>query len=322
MSALYLGPYRQTDINGQVSRFFLNTILSQHDPKSVISRPIYIAHDSGLLSNKIKFNSESNTILCEYDVLIQHMPVEHMQYMPYIAKYHYAFPIIDSLENLGLFEANLGILNYFDKIFVQSNKEKEILEKSINKNKIEIFAPQINIQEFEKIIKQKFKFANYDTTKKFYFIGNINKDESIIKKIIFSMYAATSDHAISPICVFFLDFDSKPDIASLDHEIQNIRKSFGLKEDYRKEIFIFKHFSETELIVAHASCDIYLSINDSQTYYLQELYASLCNNQIISLDNYYDTVMPYQNNQYNYSYGISKRYISTSKLVTTLQNYL
>lgn len=322
MSVLYLGPYRQTDINGQVSRFFLNTILSKYDPGSVVSRPIYLSNEIGLLSKKIKFNTEVTNLVSKYDILVQHMPIEHMQYMPGVAKLHYAFPIIDNLENFGLLADNLSILNYFDKIFVQSNKEKNTLAKIVDGDKIEVFIPQINKEEFNKIIKQKYKFANYESSKKFYFIGNLNKDESIIKKIIFSMYVSTADWDISPICVFFLDFDHKPDIVSLDNEIKNIRKNFGLSEDYGKEIFIFKHFTEAELIVAHGSCDTYLSLNDSQTYYLQELYASICNNQIISLDDVYDTTIPYKNDQYNYAYGITKRYISTNKLINIIKENL
>lgn len=322
MSVLYLGPYRQTDINGQISRFLLNTIIGENTNGSVVSRPIYIDPSRGLLSDKILFNSEHNKILSKYDTLVQHMPVEHMQYMPDIAKEHYAFPMIDNIADFGMYRHNFKILSYFNKIFVQSQKEKQILEQFLDFKKIHIFTPEINIKEFNKIIQQKYQFANYVSSKKFYFIGNLDRDESIIKKIIFSMYAATAGTSVSPVCVFFLDFDNKPDIALIDSHIKKIRSDFGLPEDYRKEIFIFKHFSENELIVAHGSCDIYLSLNDSQTYYLHEKYASLCDNNIISLDDICDTVMPYRNNRYNHTYGMSRRYVSTTKLIKTLKDYL
>lgn len=320
MSVLYIGPYRQTDINGQVSRFFLNSIIEDNCSESVVSRPIYTKPSGGLLSANIVFNTERSPLSSSYDLLVQHMPIEHMQYMPDIATNHYAFPIIDSIENFGLYQSNLKILDYFDKVFVQSEKEKSVLQKYTNN--LEIFSPEISLEEFKKITQQKFQFANYDTTKKIYFIGNIDSDENIIKKIIFSIYASTAKHFAPPICIFFLDFYHKPNITLLDNEIKQIRTSFGLPADHTKEIFIFKHFSESELIVAHGSCDIYLSLNDSQTHYLHEKYASLCNNTIISLDNVYDSVMPYKNDICNYAYGMSRRYVSTNKLISIFKEII
>lgn len=252
------------------------------------------------------------------------MPIAHMQYMPDIAASHYAFPILDTSHNFGINKKLYDILYYYDKIFVMSQLEKQCLLdncSSIDPDKVYIFTPEIDQKAFQQICShKKYEFRNYTGATKFYFIGNMDTDEKIIKKILFSLYCNTKNKTVSPICVFFLDFDTQPDLQKLDDNIKQMKLEFGISTDQSKELFIFKHFTEEDLIVAHNSCDIYLSINEDKTQYLQEQYAKLCNNKVISLDDIFDTTIPHMTKEYNYSYEINKRYISTQKLVSVIRN--
>ena len=324
MNVLYLGPYRQTNDDGQVARFFLNDTVSKYGKKSIVSRPIYLGSQN-VIKNDTVFETENNVLpKKKYDILIQHMTLENIQYMPDIAKKHFVFLILDNVSDLGLIKYDLKILSYFDKIIVQSEKQKELLTDEISelKSKIEIFIPSINIQQFNQICQQKYTFANYIASKKLYFIGNVDKDETIIKKIIFSIYSASNKLSVPPVCVFFLDFDNQPDISKIDNNIKQIRSDFGLGDNQRKELFIFKHFSENELIIAHGSCDIYLSLNENKISYLHEKYASLCGNTILRIDNLSDCAVPFKDEKHNFTYGIMQKHISTEKLASTIREIL
>jgi hypothetical protein len=242
-----------------------------------------------------------------------------------IADEHYAFPILDTSYSFGLSRDNYRILSYFNKIIVQSDIEKDVLITNcdfIDPDKVIKFVPKIDMVEYKKICdKNTYHFANYASNKKFYFIGNLDRDEKTIQKIVFALYSNASYKLIPPICVFFLDFDSKPDIQSLDNNIKKIRNDFGIPDNEGKEIFIFKHFSEEELITAHNSCDIYLSVNENQVYYLHEEYARLCGNTIISLDNIFDSLIPHRTEELNFAYQIQKRYVSVAKLTSVFKEH-
>jgi hypothetical protein len=325
MSVLYLGPYRQTDTNGQISRYFLNSLVDEYGKKYVISRPIYLDNITSLLSKNIAFDTEISTELSnKHCVCVQHMPIAHMQYMPDIADHHYAFPVLDTIDSFGIAKSQLDILLYFNKVIVQSELEKNTLSKNCPgiADRIHIFEPKINKKQYKKICEKKYSFKNYDSVKKLYYIGNMDTDESTIKKILFSLYSATLKNTISPICIFYLDFITKPDIKSLDNNIKQMRLDFGMPENQSKEIFIFKHFSEEDLIIAHNSCDIYLSINENQTQYIHQKYAQLSGNTIIDLDKIYDTTIPYKTPEFSYSMGLTKRYVSVSKLSETIKSII
>lgn len=325
MSTLYIGPYRQTDIDGQISRYFLTSLIQNGG--AVVSMPVYVANPSkGVISKKIVFDTEKIIEKPEkYDTIVQHMDILDMQYMPDVATTHIAFPILDNIANLGLTKFQYDILNYFDKIIVQSEKEKTMLVENCGfaKNKISMFIPDINKKQYLEISKkQKYEFKNYCTNKKLYFIGNVNEDINIIKKIVFSLYHVFTKMSDPPICIFFLDFDNNPDINQLDSDIKQMRANFGMPIDYGREIFIFKHFSEEDLAIGHGSCDIYLSLNEKRTNYLYEHYARLSGNKVISMDDVTDCFSPYYTSNYNYSYGMYKRYISMDRLISTFKELL
>lgn len=324
MNVLYLGPYRQIDDDGQVARFFLNDLVGKYGKDSIVSRPIYI-EPKGVIKKDNIFETEGTPFPNKkYDIFIQHMDPENVQYMPDIAKKHFVFLILDNVSNLGLIRYNLKALSHFDKIILQSEKQKELLVNEIPelKSKIEIFIPSINLQQFNQICQQKYTFANYVMSKKLYFIGNIDKDETIIKKIIFAIYSASSKLSVPPVCVFFLDFDNEPNISKIDNDIKRIRSDFGIGDNQRKELFIFKHFSENELIIGHGSCDIYLSLNENKISYLHEKYASICGNTILRIDDLSDCSVPCKNIKHNFTYGIMQRHISTEKLISIIKDVL
>ena len=317
MSILFIGPYRNTDTLGQVSRLYISQLAKRYGTEDVVSRPVYLSSLHRILPKKIEFITEKTSIAQnQYDICVQHLPLEHIQYMPDVASQHHVFPIIENIEDFGISSSSLDILRFFDNIVVQSKKEASTITTYCPDlaDKISILDTGVDKNNLINYTNNKYVFDNYHHTKKLYFIGNFDEDEGIIKKIIFSLYSSISERPFGAVCVFFLDYYNAPNIELLENNIKNMRSEFGLPTEYGKEIFIFKQFTESEIIAAHKSCDIYLSLNEKNTLYLQETYARLCGNTVISLDDYSDIAVPMKTELASYSYQMKRRSISTINL--------
>ena len=102
MNILYLGQYRDVSINGLHSEAILNSLSNLGN---VTSRHI-LSNSCKTYNNRIVF-SESK-VNEEYDVLIQHLPIDSLCYTQKI-KRNIAIPI---LESELLSEDNIDYLNF------------------------------------------------------------------------------------------------------------------------------------------------------------------------------------------------------------------
>lgn len=309
---LFIGPYRDISSDGDISRNYLSSIESKTKNK-VSSIPIYL-YAKDRISNSVTFSSENYTTETSYDTIVQHLPIEHIQYFKNY-NYSIAFPIVNNISNLGI-DNNFEVLKLFDKVLVTGKHIKKALEEK-NIANIEIYNPNSYLTINKDVI---FNIHNFSDAKKFYFIGDIDDDIEIIKQLIISFNIATLNNSHS-VLVFFLTHDGKSDISNLQKLIDDLKINLGLKYSYtNKEVFIIKPFNTEEILAIHNSCDVFLSLNTHNHRIMDEVYAKSCNNKIISIDNYFDIEIPYYDRNHGYNFEYKKPTISTNKLIQIIKN--
>jgi hypothetical protein len=311
---LYIGPYRDNSSDGDIARNYLRSIESKSKNK-VTTIPIYLNAVNGISKNN-QFPSEDYKIHNEYTTIVQHLPIEHIQYMKEY-EYSIAFPIINNISSIGI-DNNFEVLKLFQKVLVTGKYIKKSLE-NIGIQNIEIYNPIPELPINKDII---FNIHNFPNSKRFYFIGDIDDDIEIIKQLIISFNIATLNSSHS-VLVFFLNHNGQSDIAELQKLIDNIKLNTGLQHNYiNKEIFIIKPFNKEEILAIHNSCNVFLSLNTHTHRLIDEIHAKKCNNEIINVDDFADIEIPYYDKTHEYNYEYKKYTVSTNKLIEIIKKYV
>lgn len=174
MNVLYLGPYRQADNWGVLSRSFLNSLISLED-LHVSCRPMFMGSSSIQSVDADIIMSESKKKE-EYDVLIQHT-------LPNYAVYDGKFSkniIITSFETADC-KTLVNNLRLLDTILVQTEAEKNAAAEEI-RNKVRAIGFS---SEFKKNIlpKQNSDFLFYA------FAGDLEENTGIKQLLLSYMLA-------------------------------------------------------------------------------------------------------------------------------------
>ena len=124
MNILFIGPYRQTDAWGNMSKSLIKT-LSKIQDYSLTIRPIFLSGETSgpVDADIIKYESNKKR---QYDILIQHMLPN---YMVYDSSFKQVIGIT-GFETLGckIWDNSLDLL---DKIFVTTEAERKGISKEL-----------------------------------------------------------------------------------------------------------------------------------------------------------------------------------------------
>lgn len=279
MNILYIGPYRQLDDNGILSKMYLqNLIASGHN---ITSRPIYI-NLSSIESSANNFLVNETNLYDSYDIIIQHAPIKLLHsYSKY--KKNIAIPIFDRHKNLRDYE--LTRLKNFDTILLDNHYDESILAKTSLSKKIKTITCPIMKDLAKDASGQKINLGIHNKSIKYYTFVDINKDADLINKILISFYTAFRCNYGKSIIVF-IEGASQQQQNQLAQSIKDIKKQMKIQE--RKSVcdfFIFKNFSFEEKIIIHNTCDIFLNFSNGRRSIMQEEYAKFFNNSIINIEN-------------------------------------
>ena len=118
MNILFVGPYRQSDAWGNMSKSLIKTI-SKIEDYSITIRPIFLSNQNlgPVDADIIKYESNRKD---SYDVLMQHMLPN---YMIYDSSFKQVIGVT-GFETLGC-KVWDNSLNLLDKIFVTTEAEKD-----------------------------------------------------------------------------------------------------------------------------------------------------------------------------------------------------
>jgi hypothetical protein len=311
---LYIGPYRDNSSNGDIARNYLRSIQSKSKNK-VTSIPVYLNALNGIPRTH-EFASEDYKIGIEYKTIVQHLPIEHIQYLKEY-EYSIAFPIVNNISSIGI-DNNFEVLKLFQKILVTGKHIKKALE-NIGIQNIEIYNPIPEISINKDVM---FNIHNFPSSKRFYFIGDLDDDIEIIKQLIISFNIATSNSTHS-VLVFLLNHNNNSNISELQQIIDNLKSHTGLQYNYiNKEVFVIKSFNKEELLAMHNSCDVFLSLNTHTHRLIDEADAKAYGNEVINIDDFADIEIPFYDKNHTYNYEYKKYTISTNKLIEIFKKYV
>jgi len=279
MNILYISPYRNRHTHNEC----LNNIKTLSGSASITIYPIYIDSDT-IEPDKELIELESKNVFSDnYDIVVQHAPLEYLIPFSSVVKKNYCIPIIKYCKNLKAKSLN-KLLN-FDMVLSDSKYDADFISSSFNHTKL-------------KKIKL-FNYTNfYDNNKKanlFYHNTNyklytfINKNNSyLIYKILLAFFIASQDISnCSLVLAVETDALATKTKALVDdfikkHNINNV-------ETFIKIIVVSQ---DTDSILAfHKACDCYIEFRDTTNCHFHNFIAKECDNAFITnenLDIYYE----------------------------------
>jgi hypothetical protein len=269
MNILYLGQYRDVSINGLHSEAILNSLSNLGN---VTSRHI-LSDSCKTYNNRIVF-SENKTNE-EYDVLIQHLPINSLCYTQKI-KRNIAIPILGS-ELLS--EDDIGYLNLFDEVLVDEPLAKQTLDIVLNKPSKPY---NLKYQDLIKKTDQIISFPSHNQMKKFYAIMDYDHNNEHIFDLISEFIPATLNQ--ENIClVLYLINSNSTHINQIQEHILGIQKICNInKENLAKIIVAPIPTTYSDLCLAHKAGDVFLDLQDYPKNSLNSYVASTYGNLIFS----------------------------------------
>jgi len=315
MNILYIGPYRNELAVGHASRNIINTL---SEISNLTIRPIYISNNNFPMSLKLDTLEQKDTNN-DYDIIIQHCSPYLLSslYDKNIKAKNIAIPIINKTINKKQYEI---LLSDFDKILADDATVELILRSNYSLNNVELFRYNI-IDDKNKI--QKINLDIHNQNKKFYFIGSFFSNKQIIKTIIKSFYFTFGNSTDMSLILFILE-NTEESKAELNKIIENVKKELNIVGTNYCHKIIVKILSENDLLSAHNSCDIFISLCDSGIESsFNKTIASTYGNYIIDESNtnmFYDTDPGYLDTYYFGEVRLTTNIISLSQSMVNSLN--
>jgi hypothetical protein len=260
-NVLYIGPYRQNDTYGEISRQFINSLKISNNITSV---PIYYTGD--IISQYHNTSLEKKNSI-NFDCMIQHcLPGDFFR-----NKHHgknIGIVSIDTYDWKNNY-SSIANLNTMDEIWVSSNAEKNILQKSGLKSNIKVIYPSIDtnlVQKDNTIISLNSKYNN---TFKFYtIIDDILKDD--LKSLIIAFNLAFNFYDNVSLII-------KSKIKDLEKHIQEIKQLIGFKHKFIKELILPPNFDTTHsAMTLHNTGDCFISCKNADFFNPRLIEALVC----------------------------------------------
>ena len=272
MTSVFIGPYRQYDYLGQISRTYLQSIYLAYTNKklSLISRPLFI--DSSLTAtNNIPPLDKTEDIPenLALDCIIQHAPIEYLAIQKYTK--NIAIPIMQNKISKMPYNQNYQKLNSFDGVLVENEQDKHLLIKSNISCPIIVFDESLSNKDILPHIDKSYNLGEkMNGVFVFGFIGAYKQNISIIQKIITAFlvsFRSSSDVSLIMSCR-----GTEQDKKEIEKYYDDLKKRLSITE-YNNILFIFSGLDIESSIASLNSFSCLLSINDDHSQYLYEKYA-------------------------------------------------
>lgn len=274
MNILYIGPYRNKDINGLTSMQILLYLIDKLSSR-VRSAPLYfdpLSAEKLVPSTIIETEKRS---LESYDTIIQHTHVDQLSKIHKISK-NIAIPIVDSN---GVDAKALDELSMFDSILVDTKLAYNKLAKyTVIRNKLHTFNYNISYPN-DTISRSVYDIGVLQHSKKMYFIGHYQKNITNIANICKSFVSNVKSNEYTLLLFLYgLDFSAKTNLENL---VKQLYINHDLKYTINRILIIPIEFNLTNLIGAHNTGDIFLDLQDDSSNSLNTKIAKALNKTIV-----------------------------------------
>ena len=275
MGSLFVGPYRQNNINGLYSKTILQNIINSiPESKFLICRNLFV---DPIIINEFDDQSikkhENITIDSKINTLIQHVPPNAIYLSQYL-DHNICIPILD---NRILTDEQLYRLSLCTKVLTDSYLIYTQLKDYLSNIYFFQYDPIITREPIE----SKINLGAYHNTNKFYFMGTLqhNKDLLLDLMLSFGIFSQTHDNT----SLVLLMFDAnKKETDSIQNIVNSIYKQLNVNNVFVKIIYNSIPNKLETIIEYHQYCDVLLNINDNTRNSLQANYARVFGSNIIN----------------------------------------
>lgn len=275
MDSLFIGPYRQNNINGYWSNNLLHRIY-ENKPSNVklIARNTYI--DSLTISDNSKNPLINDLELYREDLnitsIVQHVPVDAI-YLSQQVESNICFPI---LTNKILKQESIDRLNLCTKIIVENQFAYSYLSQLL---------PRVYLIENtfnNNVLAQDIDLGIYSRTIKMYFIGSYSSNRDIIFDLIltFVLFSLRNDNM--SLIIYLIDGNNQ-EIEHIKSFTKNIYDSLKISNIFPKVLPVSIPANISNIINCHKTGNIFLNINDDSRHYFHSSLAKHFGNNTLEL---------------------------------------
>lgn len=303
MNILYIGQYRNISLNGLYSEVILDNL---HQVGQVTTRSI-ISRYSDKYSNRTILSD--NKYHDEYDMIIQHLPVESLCYTQQINR-NIAIPI---LEGSLLSEENIDYLNLFDSVLVDSNLTKQYLDGVLTKPTT---LYKLRYDDTIKNINENISFPAYNQMQKLYTIIDYRHNTEYALTLISEFIAVTLNQENICLIIYLLDANTSM-VNEIQSHISSIQKLCHIQQDNLAKVVIAPiNCSNHDLCLAHRAGDVFLDLQDYPRNPLNENIASFYKNKYIGISSNNMKLTPIRDGSFSFNghmiFDVSQVYRITS----------
>lgn len=275
---LFIGPYRQRDINGLWSTALAHNIISSTN--SIKLRPIFIDSKYAIQKIDTLLIDHEQTQLDNIDTVIQHVPIEQASVID-AAKKNILIPIISSdivekhhISQLAKFDAIL-IDNKYDSI--RMSQSYPVLQK-LYKNIDYVF-------EVNSTTPAVFNLGLFNHSKKLYMVCDYRLNIRTIYDVIVSFVANIKSKDIALI-LFLLDI-SPQEKTDLETFIKETYRAMNLPYTIGRVIIAPITSDLNNIYAAHKSGDVFIDAIDYGSNSINNKLADSLKKQTLKIDSEY-----------------------------------
>lgn len=270
MNILYVGQYKDLTIAGLYSSLTLDHLVQKN---SVTSRHIYT---NGIPSNNNVLVFSENHICDQYDVIIQHLPINRLAYTQKLKK-NIVIPVLGSKL---LSPSDIEYLDLFDNVFVDNPMKKKYLDGILH-NPVKLYSlPQDSMTEQ---MNRVITFPAYENSTKYYTIVEYAYNTEYIFDLTSEFIFNTIDKKNICLVIYLLNIDNVT-LQALQKQVDDAQKLAGIDpENLSKVILMPISLQIIDIHTAHYSGDIFLNIHDYPKNNLHSQIAQIYGKNVINL---------------------------------------
>jgi len=305
MNILYIAPYRNSVIYNEC----LNNIKTLNTKSSITIYPVYL--DSELIDpdQEIKTLESKNICSENYDIVLQHAPVEYLVPFSGLVKNNYCIPIIKYCKNID--SRHINKLLDFNLILSDSKYDADFINSCIgNKSKKVKLFNYTNHYDNNKQVNLFYHNKNY---KLYTFINKKNIHN--LHKIFLAFFIASQDAAN---CSLVLAVDSDNLAPQAKTILDDIIKKTKINNIENSIKIVVVPNKPDNVIAMHKTGDCYIEFRETTNSHFHTFIAKECNNTFITNENLDFSYEPTIDNDQDF-YNLYPK-LSVSSLVNKIKN--
>jgi hypothetical protein len=308
---LYIGPYRQRDIDGLWSTALAQNILS-NQTNNLALRPIFLDSKFAIKDIEASLCNKENTRLPKIDTVIQHVPLEKANTIDSIDR-NILIPIVNT--NL-VPKDNIDKISKFDGILVD-NKSDSIRISQAYPSLQKLVKHIDYVFDIDPSHKLSFNIGLLNNSEKLYMVCSCKNNTRVIYDIIIS-FIGNIKSKDTVLVLFTLDI-SPAEKAELDRFIKEAYSSMDLGHSINRVIVAPITSDLNNIYAAHKSGDIFIDAIDYGSNSINLKIANSLKKSVIKIDPDYIFSLTDGNNKIN---QVGSLKISSQTINTSIKKYL